>query len=179
LLFNSTLFSQGSVCEDSDPVCSDDTYDFNAGVDEPDPPGIYDYGCLITQPNPAWFFFRIEETGDITFDIVGTPNTVQGNLDIDFVCWGPFETQTVVCGNDDYLTSENIVDCSYSPNSEETVNIPNAVEGEYYVLLITNYENDPGTINLEQTSGNGATDCLIVDVNVETNSPVCKGDTVT
>ncbi|MDZ7775389.1 MAG: hypothetical protein U5L09_07135 [Bacteroidales bacterium] len=35
----------------------------------------------------------------------------------------------------------------------------NAARGEYYVLLITNFENEPGTINLEQTSGNGATDC--------------------
>ena len=81
-------------------------------------------------------------------------------LDVDFICWGPFASLAGSCNN---LTGANEVDCSYSPAAVEQCNINNAQVGEFYILLITNFSDQPGTIDFLQTSGNGATDCNILD----------------
>jgi len=39
---------------------------------------------------------------------------------------------------------------------------PNAIVGEFYMLMITNYANCTGNVVFSQTSGTGATDCSIV-----------------
>src|SRR5690606_35267188 len=62
----------------------------------------------------------------------------------------------------------NITDCSYDADAVETLHILNAQQGEIYVVLITNYEGTQGTINFQQTSGNGTTTCA--------NLPICGGD---
>ena len=46
----------------------------------------------------------------------------------------------------------NIVDCSYDPAFIENVTIDNALTGEIYVLLITNFSNQAGTIQIQQTN---------------------------
>jgi len=48
------------------------------------------------------------------------------------------------------------MDCSYSAASIENLTIDNAISGEIYVLLVTNFENDPGEIQIEQTNSSGA-----------------------
>ena len=46
-----------NICTDAEPICSSSEFSFlntsNGSSAEVGP----DYGCLITQPNPAWFFF--------------------------------------------------------------------------------------------------------------------------
>ena len=128
-----------------------------------------DYGCLFTQPNPAWYYFQVSQTGVITIGISGT-----GGGDVDFICWGPFTSPNGNCAN---LTAGNTVDCSYSASATETVTINNAIAGEYYQLLITNYSNSAQNINFNQAGGTGSTNCgLIAPV---TSATVCSGQTAT
>src|SRR5690606_18420878 len=57
----------------------------------------------------------------------------------------------------------NIVDCSYSAISVENFSIPNAQAGEIYVVMITNFSNQPGLITLDQLdTSTGSTNCDIV-----------------
>jgi len=47
-----------------------------------------------------------------------------------------------------------MVDCSYSPNPTETLYIHNAQPNEIYILLITNYSNQTGTVYFNQSNLN-------------------------
>lgn len=156
-------------CLDADPFCSMEGLIFeNESGDAVAPPNI-DYECLGSQPDPSWFFLQIEESGDLSFEIIqNTSFDSQGNptgdeLDVDFIAWGPFPDRASGCGN---LNPSTSIDCSFSPAPVENFDIPNAMAGDVYILLITNFSQDPGFISLQQTNfgepGTGTTDCDIV-----------------
>mgnify|MGYP002640005246 CR=1 FL=1 len=167
----SKLFSQGDLCVDSEPFCTNNLYTFPAGVDSGFGEDGPDYGCLTTQPNPAWYHMKIAVAGDINIQMSSNPTE-----DIDFICWGPFSDPATPCSGQ--LTSSKIVDCSYLAATTEDCYIPNGQVGEYYILLITNYSNDPCDITFEKTSGTGETDCGIVPPPIGSNTPVCVGETL-
>ncbi|WP_452225830.1 T9SS type B sorting domain-containing protein [Lacinutrix cladophorae] len=159
-----------STCNIAEPICSSSELTFlntsNGSVAEIGP----DYGCLSTQPNPAWFFLQIGNSGNIylniyqTNDLLGTPN-----LDVDFIIYGPFLDVLDACNSG--LSSANIVDCSYSPSGIENAEIEGAVSGEFYMLLVTNFSGDSGVITINQSSGTGSTNCAILEGLV-----ACDGD---
>ncbi len=105
------------------------------------------YGCLTVQPNPTWFYTKVTGSGSLQYNI----SSLQ-NMDVDFICWGPFLNMNNICSQ---LTSTNIVDCSYSASSSETLAISNAIIGEYYLILVTNYSNQNQTINFNIGPGTG------------------------
>lgn len=144
-----------SVCSTSVGICSSSSYSFPAGVNAGTAAPGPDYGCVRTQPNPAWFFLQMKNNGNITFTMTSSPAR-----DIDYVVWGPFSSPSSSCGSG--LTASKIVSCSYSTASTETATIPNGVTGEYYILLITNYSNNNTNITFSQTSGSGKTNCDIL-----------------
>ncbi|MES2285278.1 MAG: PKD domain-containing protein [Bacteroidota bacterium] len=160
--FTKNTMAQGSDCTTASPFCTSVPASFPAGTNTSAPVGPA-YGCLATQPNPAWFYLQVATTGPITLNM-----TNSANLDIDFIIWGPFSSSAAACSSG--LPASSIVPtpfgspggCSYSSSANETGNIPSAVVGEVYVLLITNYSNQPTTISLGQTGGTGATNCGIV-----------------
>jgi len=176
LLFATILFiiicfkglSQGTDCATSDPFCTGTSYTFPASTNVPD---LGTVGCLGTTPNPAWYFLQIANSGPIDIYMSSTPN-----VDIDFICWGPFSSISAACASN--LMSNSGVDCSYSTNWNETCNIPYGNTGEIYVLLITNYSNSPCDINFSQTGGTGTTDCSIMCPNLNNNGPLCPGQTL-
>lgn len=170
ILFSGTLSSQGLTCEESEPFCTGSIYTFPAGTSGSAQPGA-NYGCLLSQPAPAWYHMLIDDPGDINIHMFSTPL-----VDIDFICWGPFPDPFEPCVSG--LTGSKIVDCSYSPNPTEDCYIPNGQTGEYYVLLITNYSQQPCDITFSQTSGTGSTDCTILPPPVSNNSPICVGETL-
>jgi gliding motility-associated-like protein len=149
--------AQGTTCADADPFCTGTTYSFpnNTGTSAQTGP---DYGCLVTQPNPAWYYLQIDQSGTIQMDI-SQVNASGSGIDVDFITYGPFGSAAAGCGA---LTAGNIVDCSYSSSANETATITGAVSGEYYIVLITNYSNQAGNISFSQTGGTGSTDCSIV-----------------
>ena len=179
--FTKGMRSENPTCETSLPFCTNNgLYNFPAGVNagsagSGDP--YYCYGedhqgqdnCLSTSPNPAFYFMRIDEPGNLDIYMYSTPSH-----DIDFDCWGPFDDITTAC---DQLACSNMVDCSYDPAATEHCHINNAQTGQYYVLLITNFSNQTCNINFEN-QGTGTTDCSILPPLVDNDGPYCLGETI-
>ncbi|MCK9399900.1 MAG: hypothetical protein M0Q51_07905 [Bacteroidales bacterium] len=164
------LSGQGLLCETSEPFCTGSIYTFPAGTTGSAEYGPY-YFCLSTQPAPAWYHMLIDNPGPITIYMFSTPL-----VDIDFICWGPFTDPFAPCPYG--LTESTVVDCSYSPYPTEYCVIPNGQTGQYYILLITNYSQDPCEITFSQTGGSGSTDCTILPPPVSNNGPLCVGETL-
>jgi gliding motility-associated-like protein len=149
-------FSQGD-CVNAAPFCTGTAYSFPASTNTTSQSGP-DYGCLATQPNPAWYYLQVGTSGQIIIDMNSS-----ASVDIDFICWGPFTSPTGPCTAG--LTAAATVDCSYSTAAAETCTIPNALVGQYYMLLITNYSNQVTDINFSQSNtgtGAGSTNCNIL-----------------
>lgn len=108
-------------------------------------------GCLYNTFNIRWFKFLIAQSGDLRLII--TQKNYQGQLiDVDFAVWKDN-------GSANYcqtLASVAPTDCSYSASAIENLDITNAVAGEAYLLAVTNYSAQPGTIEFEYNSGNTA-----------------------
>ena len=163
-----------ATCANADPFCTDNgLYQFPASTNAPAGESGPDYDCLYTQPNPAWYYMRILNPGNMDIYMYSTPS-----VDIDFCCWGPFATITnpSPCGS---LTSDKVVSCSYSAQPTEHCLIPaTAQTGEYYILVITNYSNQACNISFSKQSGTGTTDCGILPPLVDNNGPYCVGETI-
>ncbi len=169
VIFTGEIFSQAQLCEISDPFCTGNIYTFPAGTSGTPAQSGPNYGCLQTQPNPAWYHMKIAIAGNINIYMSTVPLR-----DIDFICWGPFTDPYDPCATS--LTANMIVDCSYSPNPTENCYIPNGQVEEYYILLITNFSQQPCDITFQKTSGTGETDCTIVPPPISNNGPLCVHD---
>ncbi|SEI55876.1 beta strand repeat-containing protein, partial [Flavobacterium terrigena] len=168
LSFNS-IFSQ-TTCSDTSPICS--------GNITPRPslagPNLGSPGCLGSAPNGNWYTFQVGFAGDLIFNLhQGNNPPALNNLDIDYICWGPFtnaQMATTACNSLADLTApaspNNIVACSYSGAATETITITNANPGSNYILLITNFSGQAGQFVMEQTNasvpGSGSTNCDVV-----------------
>jgi len=178
----------GDNCFDASPFCSDQSYNFPNTTSGSAPVGP-DYGCLGTQPKPIWYYLKIGQSGTIELDLS------QSSGDIDFAMWGPFTSLPLGC-NIVMGGSLPPLQCSYSTSATETIawgmlggtgsgasTPPNAQVGEYYIVLMTNFNGSAGTISLNQTGGTGATDCSIVDncliTNFTANISACTNDLYT
>jgi uncharacterized protein (TIGR02145 family) len=169
------------TCSSAQVSCSGNVYTYPAGTTGSAPPpvmGYPNYGCLGSEPCPAYYYMQVSVPGDIIIFID------QGSHDVDFICWGPFNSLTEGCdfgltgtcnvplqpgccnnnqtGCTNFYPRGNITDCSYSGNPTETCHILNAQVGQIYILLITNFSTLAGTITFQQTGGLGVTDCNIV-----------------
>ncbi len=154
--------STNSSCVSADPFCTGTSYNYCNTVNVPSLGGGGIYGCCGSTPNPAFYFMNIQTSGSVVFNISQTSNAGLG-IDVDFVLWGPFASQAAMCAG---LAAGNIIDCSFSIAAVETATISNAIAGQWYMILITNYSNQPGNIQFNQTNtGNanaGSTNCNIL-----------------
>ncbi|MFZ4059567.1 MAG: hypothetical protein ACOYKE_15590, partial [Ferruginibacter sp.] len=156
------------------------TYIFPNSTDQPSLGSNGIYGCLSTTPNPVWYYMQVQNPGNMTINISQKSCTGAG-LDVDFALWGPFNSLGAGCGG---LTAANNISCSYSIAAVENAVINNAQAGQVYILLITNYSNQPGIITFSQTGGTantGTTNCDIVtptNLSTSNSGPVCIGDSV-
>ena len=165
--------TSASNCADADPFCTGTTYTFPASTNVTSQTGP-DYGCLLTQPNPVWYYLQIANSGNLVLSIAGS-----GGADVDFICWGPFTSPATACTG--ISSSGSIVDCSYSTSATETCTIPSGVTGQYYMILITNYANVSQNIVFNQVGGSGSTNCSIVGgctVTANNTGPYCPGQTI-
>src|SRR5690554_1983625 len=162
----------GENCFEAIPFCSDQSYKFPNATSGTAPSGP-NYGCLSSRPAPIWYYMKIAESGPMQLSL-GQKNYSGSGKDIDFAMWGPFTDLPIGC-NQVMGGGVAPLQCSYSSSATETIGLgmtggtgggqstpPNAQAGEYYILLLTNYSEDPGFISLEQTGGTGATDCSII-----------------
>jgi len=150
-LFALKAFSQSGNCPNAAPFCTGTTYTFNNQTNNGDVGSLH---CLSTTPNPVWYYMQIDVAGPMTFTI-SQQNASGGGLDVDYALWGPFNSLTAACNG----TGNTPVGCSYSSSATETATIPNAQVGQIYLLLLTNYSNNSGTITFNQTSGSGSANC--------------------
>jgi gliding motility-associated-like protein len=163
------IYSQ-ATCNSTSPICS--------GNITPRPslsgPNLGSPGCLGSAPNANWYTFQTGFAGDLIFNLhQGNNAPLYNNLDIDFICWGPFTDAQMASGACTSLADltapvspNNIVACSYSAAATETITILNANPGSNYILLITNFSGQPGQFVMEQTNssvpGSGSTNCDVV-----------------
>ncbi|RYZ26849.1 MAG: hypothetical protein EOP49_42950, partial [Sphingobacteriales bacterium] len=175
---------------DANPFCSDSSYVFPNATSGTLPVGVVQQ-CLNTAPCPMWYYMQIGVAGTIQLTMIQTgPGGTQ--LDIDFAMYGPFVDLPTGCAA--ILAGAVPIQCSYSGSFTETVGIglpggvgipgattpPPAVVGQVYVILLTNFSQQPGSISFAQTAGTGAADCGIVCGLTATNSgPVCNQTPVT
>ena len=152
-----------------------------------------DFHCLSSTPNPVWYYLKIQNSGNLEFDIIqntvfdANGNPVGDELDVDFAIFGPFDSVDNFCTE---MTIANgspagnpLIDCSYSTAAVESFTLTNAQEGQIYVLLITNYEDAPGFIKLVQTNldsdAAGSTDCsFLCTVDLGEDIIACQGTEV-
>lgn len=84
---------QGSPCPDfARPFCTDENpygIQFDAGTQGQASAflGNSTYSCCTSTPNPSWYYMQIASPGNLVIYLSGA------GLDIDFICWGPFEAQ--------------------------------------------------------------------------------------
>jgi hypothetical protein len=146
------LISQ-TGCLGADQFCTGTQFTF------PNSTNVTDLGsvdCLGSTPNPTWYYMEVDQNGSMGFTI-DQSSTSGAGLDVDFALWGPYSSLAAGCGNP--FPNGTPIDCSYSTAAIESVSIPNAQVGQTYILLITNFSNQSGTINFSQTSGSGSSDC--------------------
>lgn len=169
----------GDVCQEAEPFCSPEQFEASTNTTAPTGP---DYGCLGSQPNPKWFYLEIDEGGDI--DITLTPDPL---VDIDYAVWGPYDSSEEGC--EGIMSGDDApVDCSFSAQEIEFVELTNTQPGETYILLITNFSGDPTTVDATQTNegetGAGSTDCSILvpcqlQVDAGNDATICPDGSVT
>ena len=145
-------------CGTADPFCTGTSYTYcnTTGAGNL---GSYANFCLGSTPNPMWMFFQIDNPGQIDIQITQFDN-FGGTLDVDFALWGPFTDVTAACAA--ISPSTPAIDCSYSVASIEYANINAVQTGDIYMLLVTNYSNTAGYLELVQYNGLGTTDCSII-----------------
>ena len=155
LLFSAiAAMSQGPICSQAQEFCPSmegDNISFSATVNGIPAEAGNNYGCLFTQPNPAWYYIQVGQPGFININLFNSQT-----VDIDFALWGPFPNLPAAYDQCGALGLP--LDCSYSPSAFETVNIPNSSTGDIYLLLITNFSNSPTDITGE-ASGTGLAFC--------------------
>jgi gliding motility-associated-like protein len=147
-------------CASAAPFCTGTTYTFSNTT------GLGNQGaleCLGSTPNPTWYYLNIANAGNIDILITQVNGSGSG-IDVDFALLGPYPSVAAGCANP---ASACVEDCSFSTSASETANIVGAQVGEIYLLLLTNFSNQAGTITFNQTGGGGATDCTIL-------SPSCS-----
>ena len=169
-------------CSDASAFCGETglVYTNSVGV-----PSYGSIGCLGSSPNPSWYFMQVSQSGNLNFQIAQVDNTGVG-IDVDYIIWGPFTPAEFAAScNDLYdfpdgntTIPNNIASCSFSFVSVENFTITNAVLNDIYIVLITNYSGDPGTVTFTQTNlngtGAGSTNCDIVCTNnIGTNQVLC------
>jgi gliding motility-associated-like protein len=167
----------GAACSTANPFCTGINYSFPNSTGNTTGLGTID--CLFSTPNPVWYFMQIGTSGTVVIDIAQTD--ASGNaLDVDYDCWGPFTNLSSGCTAISAGTATS-VSCSYSSSNTETCTINNAIVGQYYALLLTNYSNQPGTITFgSDPTSTGATNCNIINCGVTASNtgPYCVGQTI-
>jgi hypothetical protein len=161
------IYGQGGNLGSAGPMCASSsafTYN-NSCTGTPAQSGI-NYGCLGSEPNPAWFFIHVDAPGSFNFQMSQVSNA--GNpIDVDYICWGPFTLPlasdgTPIMPTPAQLNATTPVGCSYSAAAVENLSFIDNVGDHYYIILITNFNGQCGQITFTQTGGTGQTDCDIV-----------------
>ena len=119
--------------------------------------GFSDVGCLNTAANAAFFKLVVNQSGRLNYEISQTYTSSNLRPDVDYVTWGPFVTEEAACLAVASLsttipdgTCPALDGCSFLLNETEFLCIPNAIACQIYIIMITNYNDQPGFIKFKQ-----------------------------
>lgn len=202
-LININLYGQGYTCESATPICIEaGTFSYPAGVGSGNA-GL-DIGCLFSTPNPSWFYLQVEQAGKINIHMWTTPSvdldfaawgpftansfealimsgicnqlTANCRLACDTNCISHPSSVGANPTNLGGYPCGNMIDCSYGSSDEEFIHLPDAVSGDFYILLITNFSNQPTQINFEiHPTSTGSVSCSQLSLFI--GDTVCVGET--
>ena len=122
-------------------------------------------GFTSVSENASFYYFISNTNGPLNInitatDVIGVPYpNLLGQPDLDFKCWGPFNDILTMC---DQLTNINQEDCSSAPaTTAEILQITNAVAGQIYVVMVSNWaasstSPDPCFIQFTSAGANDA-----------------------
>lgn len=124
------------------------------------------YGCVDSAYNHLYYFLDVSFSGPFSIEISVSPTS---GSEVDFIVWGPFTSLTESCTQIGYGLAPSI-DCSYSSSATETVTIPKAQVGQFYIMLIsTSMLIQDANVSFSQTLGDGSCDS---SVGLKENEPI-------
>lgn len=133
------------------------------------PAGVNDYqytlssgansGCLATTPNQIWFIVTITSTTSNTMTFTELNSS---NVDVDAAIWGPIANNDVANACSSTLNAP--LSCDYRVNAEAVLTLTNAVVGQKYVMVVTNYSNSNTNISINQPTGGTVEYCKSNDI---------------
>ncbi|MEY4110135.1 MAG: hypothetical protein RLZZ46_489, partial [Bacteroidota bacterium] len=144
--------NSGDLCTNASAFCTNSTLTFPNNTNNP---GLGQINCLFSTPNPVWYYFQIQNGGNLIIDISQTSSTGVP-IDVDFNLWGPFTSLADGCAQIQAGTAPN-VDCSFSASATEQAVINGALPGQFYIMLLTNFANVAGNITFGSNSSSTAT----------------------
>lgn len=134
------------------------------------------YGCLGSTPNQMWFIVTVQTGGYLSFSFNNS-----SYRDIDAAIWGPISGGDL--NNTCTTTNNTPISCDYSSSNVANLTISNAVAGQKYVLLVTNFSNAITDITIPQPSGGtvsycklNANTCVAPTVSLSGNSTINQGE---
>ena len=139
------LHAQSPICGAATEFCAENNISFPASTNAGNPSPGNNYGCLNSQPNPAWFYMSTTGAGSAIINLQSSPAQ-----DIDFALWGPFTSLSDALSNCGSLGSP--ISCSFDPASNETASLNSGGPGEFFLMLITNFSNQPTQVSGTTTS---------------------------
>lgn len=106
---------------------------------------------LFQTHNPAFYTLSVVESGDIYLQINSSPNK-----DIYFAIWDSFSLPEVTanCSGGNFPPGIPI-DCDYSAATFEEIDVPDAIAGKSYMLMICNFSGDATDVTLSPNTSNG------------------------
>ncbi|MCF8319980.1 MAG: gliding motility-associated C-terminal domain-containing protein [Flavobacterium sp.] len=119
-------------------------------------------GCLGSAPSPTFYYLQIPTNGNYNFFLEqNTSSAFSGTgIDVDFVAWGPFTSNAAACAG---ISTTNApatgIACSFSAAFTENFGVNNAIAGEIYIIMITNFNGRKGFVRITQTAGPIPTIC--------------------
>ena len=174
-------------CTEAPAFCTGQTVTYANATNVP---SLGTIGCLLTSPNPAFFFLQVNQAGPLSYLISQVDNTGVPR-DVDYVAWGPFTDLNTACSGvpASPLPAANPIPtpttgcpgtlhaCSYSTAAQEIMCIPNAQLCQVYVIMITNFSNQAGTVTFTQTNvggGGGTTACFPINTFNYSSTSYCQ-----
>ncbi|MEW7290749.1 DUF7507 domain-containing protein [Aquimarina sp. 2304DJ70-9] len=115
------------------------------------PPGFPVSPTLFATPNPAFYTLQVVESGDLYLFVDTSPA-----VDVDFALWGPFASPDIVanCAGGNFPPGVPI-DCDYSVDPSEQIDVPGVLAGEVYILMINNFSGAATDITLTPNNNHG------------------------
>ena len=164
---NLKSFGQGPNCLGATPMCSGTPTTFPAVIGGTVPVGN-NYGCLGSQPNPAWFTLTIGTGGTVSINQTAP-------CDQDYAVWGPFNTLSAACAG---LTAAP-VSCNFSAASGNAFTLT-GTPGQIFIMLLTNFGGCTGNVSITEAAGGGSLSCVpVCGVTASNLGPYCSGTTIT